>query len=181
MGDQATTNGRDRTTGFDTCMKANYPDIKIIEQPTNWKADRATSITQTVVTSTPNLSAIYMQSDSVMLAGVLNVLKSAGKLHKVGEPGHIFAVSIDGTPAALERLRQGDIDAVISQPLDLYVDYAVRYTKDALDGKTLKAGPTDHDSTLVAIGNSLQDLLPATLVTKANADDKTLWGNKGKS
>ncbi len=181
MGDQATTNGRDRTTGFDSCMKASYPGIKIIEQPTNWKADRATSIAQTIVTSTPDLSAIYMQSDSVMLAGVLNVLKSAGKLKKVGEPGHIFAVSIDGTPVALDRLREGQIDTVISQPLNLYVQYAVSYAKEAAAGKTFAAGPTDHNSTVAPIGKSFQDLLPATVVTKANVDDKTLWGNKAKS
>ena len=36
------------------------------------------------MTSTPDLAGIYMQSDSVMLAGVLNVLKSAGKLKDVG-------------------------------------------------------------------------------------------------
>ena len=47
-----------------------------------------------------------MQSDAVMLAGVLNVLKSAGKLKKVGEPGHIFLVSIDGTPFALQKVRE---------------------------------------------------------------------------
>ena len=181
MGDQATTNGRDRTTGFDTCMKADYPNIKIIEQPTNWKADRATSIAQTIVTSTPKLSAIYLQSDSVMLAGVLNVLKSAGKLHAVGEPGHIFVVSIDGTPVSLKRLREGSIDAVISQPLNLYVKYAVSYAQAALDGKTFAAGPTDHNSTIVPVGKSFEDRLPATVVTKANVDDATLWGNKAKS
>jgi ribose transport system substrate-binding protein len=58
MGDQATTNGRDRTTGFDDCMKKNFPDMKVIEQPTYWKTDKATSIAQTVVTSTPDLAGI---------------------------------------------------------------------------------------------------------------------------
>ena len=36
MGDQATQNGRDRTSGFADCMKKDFPDIKVIEQPTNW-------------------------------------------------------------------------------------------------------------------------------------------------
>ena len=88
MGDQATINGRDRTTGFNDCMKANYPGIKVVQQPTYWKSDKATAVAQTVVTSTPALAAIYMQSDSVMLAGVINVLKSAGKLTKVGDASH---------------------------------------------------------------------------------------------
>ena len=119
MGDQATQNGRDRTSGFANCMKKDFPDIKVIEQPTYWQSEMATSIAQTVVTSTPDLGAIYMQSDAVMLPGVLNVLNSAGKLKKVGEPGHIFLVSIDGTPFALQKIREDLLDAAMSQPLDL--------------------------------------------------------------
>jgi ABC-type sugar transport system substrate-binding protein len=46
MGDQATTNGRDRTTGFNECMKKDFADIKVIEQPTYWKTDKATSVAQ---------------------------------------------------------------------------------------------------------------------------------------
>jgi ribose transport system substrate-binding protein len=181
MGDQATTNGRDRTTGFNACLKATFPGIKLIQEPTNWKADQATAIAQTIVTSTPKLSGIYMQSDSVMLAGVLNVLKTAHKLRKVGTPGHIALVSIDGTPLALQDVRNDELDAVISQPLNLYVKYGIYYAKAALNGQTFNAGPTDHDSTIVAKGKIEMDLLKAPVVTKANVSDPTLWGNQAKS
>ena len=180
MGDQATTNGRDRTTGFDDCMKKNYPDMKVIEQPTYWKTDKATSVAQTVVTSTPDLAGIYMQSDSVMLAGVLNVLKSAGKQKDVGQPGHIFLVSIDGTPLALQKIREGSLDAAISQPLDLYVKYGLYYLQAAVDGKKFAQGPTDHDSRIAELNGNPMDLLPAPIVTKANAGDAKLWGNQVK-
>ncbi|MBN9510620.1 MAG: sugar ABC transporter substrate-binding protein [Alphaproteobacteria bacterium] len=180
MGDQATTNGRDRTTGFAECMKKDFPGIKVIAQPTYWKTDKATAVAQTVVTSTPDLAAIYMQSDAVMLAGVLNVLKSAGKLTKVGEPHHIMLVSIDGTPLALQRLRDGLLDAAISQPLDLYVKYGLQYLQAAVAGQTFKPGPTDHGSHIVDFKGNPMDLLPAPTVTKENASDPALWGNKAK-
>ena len=180
MGDQATTNGRDRTSGFNACMAENFPDIEVIEQPTYWKTDRATSVAQTVVTSTPDLDGIYMQSDSVMLAGVLNVLKSADKLTKVGEPGHIYLISIDATPFALEKVREGLLDAAISQPLDLYVKYGLQYLQDAVAGKSFAVGPTDHDSRIEEFNGNLMDLLPAPIVTEANVDDETLWGNQVK-
>ena len=48
-----------------------------------------------------------MQSDSVDLAAVVNVLKSADKLKEVGQPGHIYLVSIDGTPLSLRKIRDG--------------------------------------------------------------------------
>jgi len=178
MGDQATTNGRDRTTGFNECMKTKFPNVQIIEQPTNWKADKATSAAQTVVTTTPDLAAIYMQSDSVMLAGVLNVLKSAGKLTKVGEANHIFLATVDGTPYALEKIREGLLDVAVAQPLDLYAKYGAYYAKAALEGKSFQAGPTDHNSEIVPVGDNLMDYLPATVVTRANATDPNLWGNQ---
>jgi ribose transport system substrate-binding protein len=88
-------------------MKAKFPDVAIIEKPTYWKADKATAEAQTIVTTTPDLKAIYMQSDSVMLAGVLNVLKSAGKQTKVSEPNHICLATVDGTPFGLDKIREG--------------------------------------------------------------------------
>lgn len=90
MGDQASSAGRDRTNGFNDCMKTTFPDIKVNQQPTYWKTYKAVAAAQTVVSSTPDLGAIYMQSDPVMLSGVLNVLKSANRETKVGEPKHIF-------------------------------------------------------------------------------------------
>lgn len=180
MGDQATTNGRDRTTGFNECMAASFPEIEVIEQPTYWKTDRATSVAQTVVTSTPDLAGIYMQSDAVMLAGVLNVLKSADRLTKVGEDNHIYLVSIDGTPYALKEVREGLLDAAISQPLNLYVKYGLQYLQDAVAGKEFAVGPTDHDSRIEDFNGNLMDLLPAPIVTSANVDDTSLWANQVK-
>ena len=120
-----------------------------------------------------------MQSDAVMLAGVLNVLKSAGKLKpRSASPSHIFLVSIDGTPLALEQIREGQLDAAISQPLDLYVKYGAHYLQDAVAGKTFAAGPTDHDSRSSMFNGNPMDLLPAPTVTKANVDDPALWGNQ---
>jgi ribose transport system substrate-binding protein len=181
MGDQATQNGRDRTSGFANCMKKDFPDIKLIEQPTYWQAEKATAIAQTIVTSTPDLGAIYMQSDAVMLPGVLNVLNSAGKLKKVGEPGHIFLVSIDGTPFAHQKIREDLLDAAMSQPQDQYVKWGLFYLTGAVAGKSFGPGPTDHDSRIEIVNGNPMDMLPAPTVTKANVDDPLLWANGAKN
>jgi ABC-type sugar transport system substrate-binding protein len=177
LGDLGTSAGRERTKGFNDCMSANYADIQVNEQPTNWKTEKAVAAAQTVVSSEPDLKAIYLQSDSVMLAGVLNVLQNAGRLHKTGEEGHIFIVSIDGTPAALQSLRDNQIDVVISQPVDLYVKYGLQYLQEAKAGKSFVKGPTDHNSEIVDYEGSPMDLLPARVVTAADASDTALWGN----
>ncbi|MBE7210734.1 MAG: sugar ABC transporter substrate-binding protein [Gluconacetobacter diazotrophicus] len=181
MGDQANAAGRDRTRGFDDCLKQNYPNITLIERPTYWKPQVATTVAQTIVTATPDLAAIYLQSDSIMMSGVLSVLRSGRKLHKVGEPGHIFLATIDGTKLALKSVRDGTVDVVVNQPLDLYSKYAMYYAKAAIDGKTFKPGPTDHNSEIITVGDNLEDVLPSVVVTKDNVDDKSLWGNKDAS
>lgn len=180
LGDQATTNGRDRTTGFNECMAKNFPSVKIIEQPTDWKADKAATAAQTVLSSTPDLTAIYMQSDSVMLNGVLNALKSADRLKPHDQEGHVYTISIDATPFALEQIRAGYLDAAVSQPLDGYVKYGVDYIKRAMAGETFSPGRTDHGSEVVMLGSNPMDMLSAPLVTRENVDDKALWGNAAK-
>jgi ribose transport system substrate-binding protein len=178
QGNLATTNGRDRTDGFNECMAEKYPDVQIIERPTKWQTPAAADQAQTVVTATPDLAGIYMQSDSVMLSAVLQVLERAGKDAKVGEPGHLTLVSIDGTPPALDAIRNNRLDASISQPLDLYSKYGVEYLQAAKEGKTFKPGPSEHGSEIVKDENgNLMDLLPSPTVTKENVDDKGLWGN----
>jgi hypothetical protein len=53
------------------------------------------------------------------------------------------------------------------------------YLKEAIDGKTFKAGPTDHNSTILEVAPGvLEDQLAAPLVTKSNVDDKSFWGNQ---
>jgi ribose transport system substrate-binding protein len=181
LGDLATINGRDRTDGFNDCMKSEFPDIEVINKPTNWRPEDATNQTQTVVNSVSDLAGIYMQSDAVDLSGVLNVLKAAGKDAKVGEPGHIVLISIDGTPLAIDKIRSGELDAAVSQPIDLYSKYGVEYAQKAVAGVKLEPGPTDHDSNIVELDNgNLADELPAPVVTKENADDSSLWGNQAK-
>lgn len=180
QGDLADINGRDRTDGFEKCMRQNYPGIQVIAKPTKWQAANAANAAQTVLTANQDLKGIYMESDSVMLSGVLNVLKRAGKDAKVGEPGHIHLVSIDGTPLALAKIRSGELDAAVSQPLNLYAKYGVEYLSRAEKGETFKPGPTDHDSTITRFQGNLMDLLPSPIVTKKNVDDQQLWGNQAK-
>ncbi len=90
--------------------------------------------------------------------------------------GHITIVSNDGIPQELDAIRDGYIDATVSQPADLYAKYAMYYAKAAAKGRTFKPGPTDHDSTIVKIPNGLEDQLPARLVTRDNAGDCKTFG-----
>jgi ribose transport system substrate-binding protein len=178
QGDLLNSSGRDRTSGFELCMKEKYPNIRIIPRPTRWEQARAADATQTMLTANPDISGIYMESGSIMLPGVLSVLQQAGRKEKSGERNKIFLVAIDGSPYELQKIRSGELDATVSQPLNLYAQFGVEYLRRAIKGDTFTAGPTSHGSQIVknAAGN-LEDLVPAPLVTRKNVDDPTLWGN----
>lgn len=181
MGDLASVNGRDRSEAFRACVKKNFPELKVLEIPAKWESDTAASQLDTLLNANPDIKGIYMQAGGVYLAPTLQTLKSKGMLKKVGQSGHITIVSNDGIPQEYDAIRKGEIDATVSQPADLYAKYGMYYIKAAMQGKTFKPGPTDHDSTIVKLPSGiLEDQLPAPLVTKENVDDPELWGNTVK-
>ena len=179
QGSLSSINGRDRSEAFADCMKSKFPGITVFAEPTEWEGAKAAAALQTRLAQHPDIKGIYMQAGGVFLAPTLQVLKSKGLLVPPTDAKHIFVVSNDGIPQEYESIRKGEIDATVSQPADLYAKYALFYAKAAVDGKTFQAGPTDHNSTIVDVGNgTLEDQLAAPLVTKDNVDDKTLWGNQ---
>jgi ribose transport system substrate-binding protein len=182
QGDLLNSSGRERTGGFESCMRTCYPAIQVIARPTRWEQGRAADATQTILTVHPDIGAIYLESRSIMLPGVLSVLAQAGHREKTGQPHKIFLVSIDGSPYELQKIRSGDLDATVSQPLNLYASLGIEYLRLAVKGETFVEGPTSHGSQIVknSSGN-LEDLLPAPVVTRKNVDEATLWGNMGST
>ncbi|WP_207926811.1 sugar ABC transporter substrate-binding protein [Actinocrispum wychmicini] len=179
QGALSSINGRDRSEAFKACMTQNYPGITVFEEPTDWEGAKASAALQTRLTQNPDIKGIYMQAGGVFLAPTLQVLKSTSHLLPASDPNHVFVVSNDGIPQEYASIRKGEIDATVSQPADLYAKWALFYAKAALEGKTFQPGRTDHDSTIVDVGNgNLEDQLAAPLVTKDNVDDKALWGNQ---
>jgi ABC-type sugar transport system substrate-binding protein len=188
QGDLASINGRDRTDAFNECMKTNYPGITVFGEATNWDGAIAAQKLQTDITAHPDIKGVYMQS-SFALSGTLQVLKQRGLLVAPSDPKHVFVVSNDGIPEELKNIAQGQIDATVSQPADLYAKYALHYVKAAIDGKTFAPGKTDHDSTIIQVRDGvLEDQLSAPLVTadggtydgvaSIKSGDQSLWGNK---
>ncbi|AIG74743.1 sugar ABC transporter substrate-binding protein [Amycolatopsis japonica] len=178
MGDLASVNGRDRSEAFRQCMKTKFPGVQVLEVAAEWKADKASSGLDSLLTAHPDIKAVYMQAGGVYLAPTQQALKRKNLSFPVGDPKHVVLVSNDGIPQELAAIRAGELDATVSQPADDYAKYGMYWIKKAMAGETFKAGPTDHGSTVVEVRPGiLEDQLPAPVVTKDNVDDKALWGN----
>jgi simple sugar transport system substrate-binding protein/ribose transport system substrate-binding protein len=178
MGDLSSINGRDRSEAFRECMKSKYPQITVLEIPAEWKAEKAASGLEGLLTANPDVKGIYMQAGGVYLAPTLQALERKNLKFPVGDPKHIVLVSNDGIPQELDAIRKGELDATVSQPADDYAKYGMYWLKKAMAGEKFEEGPTDHDSNVVeASPGILEDQLPAPIVTKDNVDDEALWGN----
>ena len=176
-GDLASINGLDRKNGFLNCMKANYPNLKVVEYATKWDTPTAVNDAKTALSAYSDLKAIYVHW-SGPVPGIIAAEKAAGKFTKVGTPGHIVLFSDDGTPQEHGWIRAGEEDATISQPANLYAQFAVFYAKQAIAGATYKVGETtDHGSKIVNLLGNLEDAIIAPVVSKANVNDPNLWGN----
>jgi ABC-type sugar transport system substrate-binding protein len=187
QGDLASINGRDRTEAFNDCMKKDFPGITVFGEATEWKGDVAASKLQTRLASDPDIKGVYMES-SFALSGTLQILKQRNLLVPPADPKHVFIVSNDGIAEELKDIKDGTIDATVSQPADLFAKYGLVYVKAAIEGKTFAPGKTDHDSTIIQVrAGLLEDQLAAPLVTADAAvigsqktlkyDDASLWGN----
>jgi ribose transport system substrate-binding protein len=178
QGALSSINGRDRSEAFKECMTSKFPDIKVFEEPTDWEGAKAQAALETRLSTDPDIRGVYMQAGGVFLDPTLQVLKQRGLLVPPTDPRHIFIVSNDGIPQELTAIRNGEIDATVSQPADAYAQYGLYWAKQALAGVTPKEGPSDHGSVIIKLPNGFEDQLPAPLVTKENVDDQALWGNK---
>jgi ribose transport system substrate-binding protein len=183
-GDLASINGRDRSTAFNSCMKSTYPGMRVFSEPTKWDPPTAVTQLQSVLAGN-TVNAIYMEA-SIYLPSTLQVLKQKGLLKPRGQAGHIVIVSNDGVPSEYKAIKDGQMDATVSQPADSYAKVSLQYIKDAIAGKTQKPGPDGHGGTIVDVGHGmLEDQLPAPLVTidgafpgSSKVDDPALWGNQ---
>ena len=156
--------------------------------PTEWAGDKAAAGLQTVLTQTnDDVDGIYMQAGGVFLARRCRCsTRRASSCQPVRTPHH-HRVERWHPRGAAEAIRDGSIDATVSQPADSYADHGLYYAIAAAQGLTFAAGPTDHDSTIIELPNGLEDQLPAPLVTREagtvgdfqsiGVDDRSLWGN----
>ncbi len=171
-----------RKEGMDATFK-EYPDIKLLDRPTEGELKTMLSVTTATLSEFPDLDAVHAPSDTPS-RGIVTALQQKGKWKKVGDPGHVIFVNIDGEPIALQWIKEGYMDGVISQDPVAYGQITVEMlAKYAMNGKAVPLGPYENDNyfwksgviTNSASGPSL--VIPPFLIDASNADDKRMWGN----
>lgn len=153
-----------RYKGFHDEMAAKYPGITIDSLKTEWVADKAYTMVLDAFTRDPKIAGIWSHNDE-MVRGVVSALRQIGRLKPVGEAGHVPIVGLDGTPLALQRIREGIQDASVGQN-------PAAFGSVILGDMTAWAEKRPFEKS---------QLVQPVLVTKKNVNDPSLWGNAVKA
>lgn len=114
MASLTSTSGIQRSEGFLEVMQ-DYPEIEIVAtQNTDLYLEEALTVTSNLLQKFPDLDGIWCAGDNAGL-GVIRAIEQAGRFYPAGEKNHIYVVSADGAAEALEAVRNGEMDACVSQ------------------------------------------------------------------
>jgi len=122
QGDLANQTGQARNEGLHEALDA-HPDIQVIDQSAMWLGPNGLSITENILTSDPDIVAIFAANDPPAL-GAIQALKAAGR-------DDVVVVGFDGTEPGLQAIKDGDMAADVLQFPDamgiIGVDLIVRH------------------------------------------------------
>jgi ribose transport system substrate-binding protein len=98
----------DRNQGFLEQLEAEGSNLEIVaQQAANYERALGQSVTEQLITSNPDITAIYAHNDEMAL-GAVAALDAAGY-----SPGDVTIITIDGTLGAVQGIVDGWISGVI--------------------------------------------------------------------
>ncbi len=162
IGDLGDVNAIQRRDGFFDSVNKHKDIIDVVARvATEWNADKAFAGLTNALQANPDINFLVTSSD-FMHPQIEQVLKTAGKWHKRGEPGHVLFAGFDGDQGAYARLQDGYLDADGVQNLYLEVDMAFQAFEDMWAGKKPAKLLLD----------------PGFVITQANLEQKRdqMWG-----
>jgi ABC-type sugar transport system substrate-binding protein len=135
MGDLGDNNAVQRRDGALDILDANKDIVEVVSRvATEWNADKTFSGLTNAIQANPGINLLVSPSDS-QDAVIEQVLKTAGKWHKTGEPGHVLFSGFDGDQNGYKNLSSGYMDVNGVQNLFYEVDLAYGAFKDIWAGK----------------------------------------------
>ncbi len=168
---RGTTAGDAREKGFsdefDVLSKAN-PELKLVaRQAADFDADKGFNIMTQLLAANGQIDAVFNGNDDNAV-GAMRAIKQANRFKPIGDKGHTVVVGIDGTEQALTAIRNGQMDATLSQNPLTMAGQSVAYVEQYLHGD--KSMPQHQ-------------YWPHLLLTKDNIDGAAaksygLWGDE---
>ncbi|HEY0792864.1 MAG TPA: sugar ABC transporter substrate-binding protein [Chthoniobacterales bacterium] len=137
QGLRGTTAAESREKGFMDGLK-QYPEIKLVaSQAANFDQERALNLMTDILQANAKVDAVFCANDDNAV-GALRAIDAAHRFKPVGDNGRILVLGIDGTGQALQAIRDGKLDATISQNPVKMAATAVDFARDLSAGKSIE-------------------------------------------
>lgn len=148
QGQLGTTPEQDRDKGFNEAL-AKCPGLKVVaKQPSKaWHQDEGFAIAQDMLQRHPDITVFFGRADALAL-GAAQAVKVANLGHKV------FIVGFDGDTAGLLAVKDGTLDATMTQKTQFMGRLALNSALELIAGKSVPK----------------TQLQPAELTTKENVE-----------
>lgn len=135
IGDLGDINSIGRRDGFDAAVKGNEDVIDVVARiPTEWNQEKAQAGVVNALQANPDISFIFTSSD-FLLPSIVSALKSAGKYHPIGQPGHVILGGFDGDATAYRMLEDKYLDATGVQDVFFEAQQCIQAILDLRAGK----------------------------------------------
>ena len=129
LGDLGDANGVHRRDGIQDAVSRHGDTVQVVARvATEWNADKAFAGLINALQAHPDINMLITSSD-FLTPQIEQALRTAGKWHPAGQPGHVLIAGFDGDDKGYEELATGyyDVDGVQN------LDYEVELTLQALD------------------------------------------------
>lgn len=171
-----------RKKGFEDVLK-KYPDIELLSRPTEGDETNARSVAGATLSEFPKLDAAHAPSDAIT-RGIVTTLQANKRTGDPKADDHVFLTSIDGEPQALQWIRDGILDASISQDPVAYGEICVELLhKHSVKGEDIPLKPYVNENyfweqaPIEATDQGPTCVIPPFFIATDNVDDPRHWAN----
>ncbi|MXX89076.1 MAG: sugar ABC transporter substrate-binding protein [Boseongicola sp. SB0677_bin_26] len=115
--------GQKRAMGFADTLAELAPGLEVVASlPGDWDRGKAANITNDILTSHPDLVAIFAANDGMALGAVETV-------YAAGKGGDVIVIGVDGNSDAVKSIKAGRLNASVAQLPYLVGKQAVEMVK----------------------------------------------------
>lgn len=162
--------GYDRDKGFMDEI-AKYPDIDVVfRQDCEFDQEKSMNAMMNALQANDVIDAVFAANDNTAL-GAIKAIEQAGRFYPKDDSKHIYLIGIDGNPEGIQAIRDGRIDATISQNPITMANNTIQMAYDYIKNGTAPEAVTES---------------PQLLITKDNIDSEAvqtfgLWADELRS
>lgn len=150
---------------------SKYPDIKVVfRQDCEFDQEKSMNAMMNALQANDVIDAVFAANDNTAL-GAVKAIEQANRFLPQDDPNHIYLIGVDGNPEGIQAVRDGRIDATISQnPITMGKD-TIQMAYDYITSGTVPEEKTES---------------PQALITKDNIDSPEikefgLWADELRS